>query len=121
MRPASESGEKPPNTTEWDRADARAGLHGHHRLGNHGQVDGDAVPFLTPRFVSRLAARTGVQLAVADATRVVRIVALEDDRGLVTARGEVAVQAIGRDVQLAVVEPADVRVGGVGSSRPSPG
>jgi hypothetical protein len=39
-----------------------------------------------------------------------RIVAFEDDRGLVAARGQVTIQAVGRDVELAIVVPADVQV-----------
>ena len=49
----------------------------------------------------------GVQLAVADVLGDVRVVALPDDRGLVAAGGEVAVDAVGRDVELAVLEPFD--------------
>ena len=38
-----------------------------------------------------------------------RVVALPDDRGLLAAGGEVAVDAVGRDVELAVLEPPDRR------------
>jgi hypothetical protein len=52
-----------------------------------------------------------LQLAVADVLRGLgRIVALEDQRGLVAARGEVAVEAVDAGVELAVGEPADVEV-----------
>src|SRR5690606_38070247 len=54
-----------------------------------------------------------VQLAVADAARLRGIVAFPDDRDLVPTRGEVAVEAVGGEVELAVGIPADVQVGGV--------
>ena len=58
MRPAIESGEKPPKITEWMapmRAQARMAIG---RLRNHRHVDGDAVAFLdAARFFSTLAKR----------------------------------------------------------------
>src|SRR5690606_21945172 len=48
-----------------------------------------------------------------DAPRFVRAVALPDDRGLVAARGEMTVQAVRRDVELAIGIPPDVQVVGV--------
>ena len=41
-----------------------------------------------------------------------RVVRFPDDCGLISASGEVAVNAVGRDVQRAVFEPADVDVAG---------
>ena len=43
MRSMSESGEKPPKTTECGGADAGAGQHGDRQLGDHRHVDADAV------------------------------------------------------------------------------
>src|SRR5262249_58697539 len=48
-----------------------------------------------------------IGLAIADMLVLMRAVALPDDRGLVGAGGEMPVEAIGRDVQRAVVIPAD--------------
>src|SRR5690606_29554086 len=57
------------------------------------------------------AADAGVQLAVAHALRLVaRAVGLENQRGLVAAGGEVAVQAVHAEIELAVGEPADPEV-----------
>ena len=95
-----------------DGPDARAGQHRVGRLGDHRQVDGDAIALLDAQFLERVghAADFAVQLAVRDLLRLRRIVAFPDDRGLVGAPGEVTVDAVGRDVQHAIVEPADADV-----------
>jgi hypothetical protein len=49
-----------------------------------------------------------VQLAVGDVAVLGRVVALPDDRQLVAALFEVAVQAVGGNVQSAVGEPLDI-------------
>ena len=88
------------------RADARAGLHGGDRFDAHGQVDDDAVAaFHTQRRqrVGELAdARVQVGVGGNDDLTVVR---LEDDRWLVCQGRQVTVNAVVRDVELAVVEP----------------
>jgi hypothetical protein len=99
-----------------DRADARAGQHRDHRLGDHRQVDGDPVALADAEVAQRVAqpAHAGVQFAVADALGRQRgVVALEDQRRLVAARGKVPVQAVDAGVELAVAKPADVEVGRV--------
>src|SRR5262249_52875057 len=48
-----------------------------------------------------------IGLAIADMLVLMRAVALPDDRGLIGAGGEMPIEAIGRDVQRAVVIPAD--------------
>ena len=98
-----------------DGADARAGQHGVGRLGDHRQVDGDAVALLDAELLQHVghAADFAVQLAVGDLLRFGRIVAFPDDGDLVGALGEVPVDAVGRDVQHAVVEPADADIAGV--------
>ncbi len=93
-----------------DRADARAGLHRDHGLRHHRHVDDHAV---APAHALRLervgeATDVGMQFAVADLARVARL-ALEQDRGAVAVLGEVHVEAVERDVQPAVGEPAVVR------------
>src|SRR5215213_5627757 len=70
MRLASESGEKPPNTTEW----------------------------MAPR---------RAQLAVGDGPGLGGVVAFPDDRDLIAARREMAVDAIVGRIGGAVLEPAD--------------
>ena len=95
-----------------DRADARAGQHRVRRLGNHRQVDRDAIAFLDAELLQRVghAADFGMQLAIGDLLALGRVVALPDDRGLVATLGEVAIDAVGRDVQHAVMEPADANL-----------
>ena len=86
-----------------DRADPGAGEHREGSLGDHRQVDGDPVALLDAMRLQHVgeAADLGVQLAVGDrAVDCVGVVALPDDRGLVAALGEVAVEAIERDVEL---------------------
>ena len=92
-------------------ADARAGQHGDGQLRNHGQVDGDAVAALHAQLLQEVgaAADLRVQHLVGVDLDVVLGFALPDDGGLVAAAvGQVAVQAVGRDVQLAVGEPLDL-------------
>ena len=92
-----------------NRADAVAGVHRDDDLGHQRHVDDDAVAVLHALRAQRVgeAAHFGVQLAVAQAARVARL-ALEDDGGLVAALGQVHIQAVVRDVQPAVGEPAVV-------------
>jgi len=90
-----------------DGADARAGEHGVGRLGDHRQIDGDAVAALGAVLFQNIgeAANLFVQLGVGDVARHRRVVAFPDDRGLVGARGEVAVDAVHRDIGRAVLVP----------------
>ena len=95
-----------------NRADARAREHRHGGLGNHRQVDRDAIALLHAEAAQRVGelADALVQLAIGDARRLVRIVAFVDERGLVAARRQVTVEAVVGDVELAVVEPADAEI-----------
>ena len=92
-----------------NRADAIAGVHGHDHFGHQRHVDDDAIAVLDALRLERVgeAAHFGVQLPVAQAPRVTRL-ALEDDRGLVAALGQVYVQAVHRGIQPPVGEPAVV-------------
>src|SRR5690606_39275581 len=95
-----------------DRADTGAGEHGHHGFGDHRHVDGHhvaTVHVLAAQGVGQLA-HLFVQFAVGDVLVLGRVVALPDDRHLVTARFQVTIQAVVRDVQGAVGEPLDVHV-----------
>ena len=95
-------------------AQARAGLHGDHRLDRHGHVDDGAVALLVAQLGQAIgeAAHAGQQFAVGDAVDLA-VVGFENDGGLVgVAIGQVHVQTVGRYVQLAVAEPAVER--GVG-------
>ena len=91
-----------------DGADARAGEHGEGGLGDHRQIDGDAVASLDAVLLEHIgeAADLFVQFGVSDVARDRRIVAFPDDRGLVGARRQMPVDAIHRDIGRAVLEPA---------------
>ena len=88
MRPASESGEKPPNTTEWIAPMRAQASIADGRLGDHRQVDRDPVALLDAVRLQHVgeAADLRVQLAIGDARVLGRVVALPDDRDLVAAR-----------------------------------
>ena len=98
-----------------DRADARAGEHRVGRLRDHRQVDGDAVALLDVAVAQHVgeAADLVVQLPIGDLLRLVRVVAFPDDRDLVAALGEMAVDAVVGDVERAVLEPFDRDVAGI--------
>src|SRR5262249_48599774 len=90
-------------------ADARAGEHCDRRLGDHRQIDRDAIALLDAFRPQRIreAADLFVQFAVGDAAVFGGIVALPKDCGLTAALGEMAVDTIGRGVERAVLVPAD--------------
>ncbi len=90
-------------------ADARAGKHGDRRFRDHRHVNGDAVAFLDAARLEHVgeAADLGVQLLVGELLVVLGVVAFPDDRGLLAALGEMPVDAVVGDVELAVLEPFD--------------
>ena len=92
-----------------DRADPRAGEHRVGGFGDHRQVDRDRVAFLDALVLEDVgeAADVLVKLLVGDIFGITRLVALEDDRGLVAALLEMAVDAVHRDVGDAVLVPFD--------------
>jgi hypothetical protein len=95
-------------------ADPCAGEHGHGGLGHHRQVDRHPVAALDAVGLERVgeAADVGVELGVSDdAVGGGGIVRLPNDRHVLRAGGEVAVEAVGREVERAVLEPADAEVG----------
>ena len=97
-----------------DGADAGAGQHGEGGLGDHRQVDDHAVALADAEALEHVghAADFGVKLAVGDVPgRLGGVVGLPEDGGLVAALGEVAVDAVDRGVEDAVLEPADRDVG----------
>jgi hypothetical protein len=94
------------------RADTGARVHGNDRLGRHRHVDDHAIAGLYAEREQRVgkAADIGVQLAIRNVAHVARL-ADEGDGGLVAALLEMHVEAVVRNVELAVAEPAIV--GGV--------
>ena len=98
-----------------DRADARAGEHGVGRLRDHRHVDGDAVALRDVAVAQDVGhpAHLVVQLLIGDLLVVLGIVAFPDDRDLVGALGQMAVDAVVGDVGDAVLVPLDRDVAGI--------
>ena len=97
-----------------DGADPRAGEHGVSGFRDHRQIDRHPVAALDPVRLQHIgeAADGLVQLAIGDVLRLLRgVVGLEDDGGLLAALLQMPVDAIGRDVEGAVLEPFDRHVG----------
>jgi tRNA(Ile2) C34 agmatinyltransferase TiaS len=88
-------------------ADARAGEHRVDRFGDHRQVDADAVALLHAVAAQhvREPADLLVQLAVGDVLVLAGLVGDPQDRGLLTALDEMAVDAVEARVELATEEP----------------
>ena len=95
-------------------ADPRAGQHRVGGFRDHRQIDGDAVALLDVPGAQDVGhpADFVVQLPVGDVLGLRGIVALPDDRGLVAALVEMAVDAVPGGVQDAVLEPFDRDVAG---------
>src|SRR3546814_7328407 len=76
-------------------------------------VKRDAIALLHPARFERIgkAADLAVELAVGQLAACLRgIVGLPDDRNIVAALRQMAIEAIGGEVQLAAFEPADVKI-----------
>ena len=94
------------------RADARAGQHRVGRLGDHRQVDRDPIALFDAVRLQHIgeAADLAMQLLIGDVLAVFGIIAFPDDRRLLGALRQVPVDAVGRDVERAVLEPFDVEI-----------
>ena len=105
------------------RADARAGQHGIGGFGNHRHIQAYAVAFLHPTGLEHVgqAADLLMQLAVADVCCVLRVVAFPDDGGRIATFGEVAVDAIDANVQLAINKPGGFTLAQVALVNLAPG
>ena len=92
------------------RADAGAGLHRHHRLDDHRQVDDHPVALADAEVLQAVGelADAVVELLVGDLGDR-PVVGLEDDGDLVRLGLQVPVEAVVGDVQLAVLEPLEER------------
>ena len=117
IRSRSDVAEKPANTMECTASDAGAGEHGHRQLGDHGQVDADPIALLHPELLQNVgeAADLAQQFPVGQAAIVIGVVALPEDRDLIAVAGlDVSIEAVAADVELAALEPADLRFAEVG-------
>ncbi|MDT4858659.1 hypothetical protein FQZ97_931380 [compost metagenome] len=93
------------------RADAGAGLHGHHAFDRHGHVDDDAVTLLHATGLQgiRKLRHLGQQFLVGHLGHFTAI-GFKDDGGFVLhRRAHVAVQAVVGGVEFAVFEPGEER------------
>ncbi len=98
-----------------DRTDARAGQHRNRCGRDHRQINDNAVALAhTHRFkcVGK-PADTFMQVFIGDMFGNGRIVAFENDRGLITAFCQMTIKAVGRNVQRTVFIPFDIKVLGV--------
>ena len=95
-----------------NRADPRAGKHGVGRFRHHRHIDGDPVALLDAVRFQHIGefADVLVKLIVGDMRVLVRLVAFPDDRGLVAPRRHMAVDAVGADIERAVLVPFDRHV-----------
>jgi len=87
--------------------DAGAGEHGHGELGDHGHVDADAIAGLhpeTPQYVGE-AGNFVQQLRIRDGPRVTRLTFPVVGDAIAASGGDVAVEAVGADIEPAPHEP----------------
>jgi len=113
MRPASASGEKPAKTIEWIAPMLAQASMATAASGPSAGRWSTREPRWTPRDFRRLAKRqtVRVEFAVGDAAvDVFGPVGLPQDGDLVAARRKVAIEAIGGEVERAVLEPADAEI-----------
>ncbi len=95
-----------------DGSDTGAGQHGIGRFRHHGHIEGDAVALLDPLIFQHIGQTRDLimQFAIGDLAAVGWLVTFPDDGDLILASGQVAVDAVGRDVQHPVLEPLDAEV-----------
>src|SRR5215831_10354670 len=95
-----------------DRPDPGTSQHGYRDFGDHRQVDRDAIAFFDASRFQNIGepADSVVQFSVRDATVIAGIVALPQDRGLLAAARQVAVDAVVRSVERSVLVPGDMDV-----------
>jgi hypothetical protein len=96
-------------------ADTGTGQHGHGRFRHHGHVETGHIAAFDPlgfEHVGKLAHFT-MQLAIGQLAILGRIVPFPDDGDFVATLGQVPVQAVGGDVELAIFEPFDGDVTGI--------
>src|SRR5438552_3874942 len=95
-----------------DRADAGTGEHRHRDLGDHRQIDRDAVALPNPPRLQRVGepANRLVQLAVGDAAVLARIIALPQYRRLLGALWQVSIDAVIGGVERPVLVPGDMDI-----------
>ena len=98
-----------------DRADAGAGQHGDGGFRDHRHVNAYPVALLDAEAFQRIGEFADIlmQLPVGDFLVFGRIVAFPDDGDLIATGGQMPVQTVFTDIQLAAFKPADVAFGEV--------
>ena len=91
-------------------ADPRARQHRVGSLRDHRQIDRDAIALLDAVLLHDVGEALNAfgKLPVGDALTFIRIVAFPDDGDLIAARREMAIDAVRRNVDRAVLEPANI-------------
>ena len=97
------------------RPDPGAGEHGNSGFRDHRHIQAHTIPFPQTQCLHGIgeAADARMQFFIGDVPRDIRAVAFKDDGGLIAPGFQMAVQAIGGDVQRAVFKPSDGQVVGV--------
>ena len=98
-----------------DGADAGASEHGVGSFRDHRQINHHTIAFVHTQLFENVGhlADLAVQLGVCDVqSGILGIIRFPDDGGLIAARFQMAVDAIGRDVQHTVFEPFDGHISG---------
>ncbi len=90
-----------------DSADARAGQHGDGGFRHHRHIDSNDIAFFNAQIEQYVGktANIAMELAISDVFALAGVVAFPDDRGLVAALVQMAVETVGREVQGAIFIP----------------
>ena len=89
------------------RADAIAGVHGDHQLGNHAHVKADAIALLDTEFLQYVGKLVDFapDIAIGQHALIARLAFPDDRRFVLATRLDVAIQAIIGSIELAADEP----------------
>src|SRR5690625_375043 len=105
-----------------DGADTCARQHGVSGLENHRQIKTDSIAVFNPAFAQQLAqsAYYQLQLPVGNQLILRRVVSFTDDGYLVRTLGQMTVDAVDTDIQLAALEPGDFALMQIALAHPVP-
>ena len=97
-----------------DRADTRAGQHGHRSFRHHRHINSDYIAFFNALFQQDVgeAAHVAVQLFVRNMFALRSVITFPDDGRLIPALGEVTIEAVRRQVQGAIFIPFNGDIAG---------
>ncbi len=94
-------------------ADPRTGEHCRRGLGDHRHIDHHPVAAPDPALEQEVGEAAGLveQFAIADVAAGAGFIGFENQRGLVAMVGDVAVEAIDRQIELTILVPFDPEIG----------